>query len=60
MQQSAFATLLNVREGAPCPGTGLVSGCAAGYHPERSYLDLQLAAATYYVQIDGYAGQLGP
>ena len=31
-----------------------------GYDAERSYLDLELPAATYYIQIDGYNGQLGP
>ena len=60
MQGSAYSTVLDVREGEPCPGQEVTQGCAAGYYPERSYLDLELAAATYYVQIDGFAGQQGP
>ncbi len=60
MQGSAYATILDVREGEPCPGQEVTQGCAAGYYPARSYLDLELPAATYYVQIDGFAGQQGP
>ncbi len=60
MQGSAYSTLLDVRLGPACPGAELSKACAAGYYPERSFLDLELAAGTYYVQIDGYAGQSGP
>ncbi len=60
MQGSAYATLLNVREGPGCPGMEMPFACAAGFYPERSFLDLELAPATYYVQIDGYNGQDGP
>ncbi|MBW2457434.1 MAG: putative metal-binding motif-containing protein [Deltaproteobacteria bacterium] len=59
MQGSAYATVLDVREGQPCPGQEVAQGCAAGYYPQRSYLDLELPAATYYIQVDGYAGQQG-
>ena len=34
--------------------------CAVGYYAQRSYLDLTLSAGTYFIQIDGYAGQSGP
>jgi len=60
MQGSAYATILDVREGPQCPGNEMLYSCAAGYYPERSFLDLELAAATYFIQIDGYAGQSGP
>jgi hypothetical protein len=60
MQGSAYSTLLDVRLGPACPGVELSKACAAGYYPERSFLDLELTAGTYYVQIDGYAGQSGP
>jgi hypothetical protein len=60
MQGSAYATVLDLREGPSCPGSEITHGCAAGYYPERSYLDLELAAATYYIQVDGFAGQSGP
>jgi hypothetical protein len=60
MMGSAYATLLDVRRGPSCPGTEVAQGCAAGYYPERSFLDLELDAGVYYLQIDGYAGQFGP
>jgi hypothetical protein len=60
MQGSAYSTLLDVRLGPACPGSEVSKACAAGYYPERSFLDLQLAAGTYFIQIDGYAGQFGP
>jgi hypothetical protein len=60
MQGSAYATLLGVRGGGACPGSELPMGCAAGYHPERSFLDLELPAGTFYLVVDGYAGQAGP
>ena len=59
MQGSAYATLLNIREGSPCPGNEVLGACAAGYYPSRSYLDVTLPAATYTLQIDGYSGQSG-
>jgi hypothetical protein len=59
MAGSGYATMLSVRTGAVCPGTELPLACAAGYQPERSYLDLDLDPGDYYVQVDGYAGALG-
>jgi hypothetical protein len=60
MQGSAYATVLDVREGPACPGMEMPLSCAAGFFPERSFLDLELAPSTYFIQIDGYAGQSGP
>jgi hypothetical protein len=60
MMGSSYSTLLDVRKGPDCPGTEVLDGCAAGYYQQRSYLDLTLGAGTYFVQIDGYAGQAGP
>jgi hypothetical protein len=59
MRGSDFDTLLNVRRGSECPGEELVGGCAVGVADDQSFLDLELAAGTYYLQIDGYAGALG-
>ncbi|HEX3850940.1 MAG TPA: putative metal-binding motif-containing protein [Polyangiaceae bacterium] len=59
MAGSSYATMLSVRSGATCPGTELSLACAAGYQPERSYLDLDLDPGDYYVQVDGYAGAFG-
>ncbi|MEM1028922.1 MAG: putative metal-binding motif-containing protein [Myxococcota bacterium] len=61
MQGSGYTTLLAVKEGpSPCPGTQVPNGCAAGFSPERSFLDLELAPNTYYVVVDGFAGNAGP
>ena len=59
MSGSAFATVLDVREGPGCPGTEVPMACAAGYGTGRSYLDVQLGAGTYYLQIDGFALDAG-
>lgn len=60
MQGSGYQTLLNVRRGPDCPGTEVPRGCAAGYVPGRSYLDLELDAGEYFVQVDGYNRDSGP
>ncbi len=60
MMGSGYATLLDVRQGPDCPGTEVAGGCAAGYHAERSFLDLELAAGTYFIQVDGFATAFGP
>jgi len=59
MQGSAYKTMLSVREGQFCPGAELQLACAPGYWPTRSYLDLDLQAGHYFVQIDGYDGDAG-
>lgn len=60
MMGSSYSTLLDVRKGPDCPGTEVLLACAAGYYVQRSFLDLTLDAGTYFIQIDGYAGQSGP
>jgi hypothetical protein len=59
MAGSDYSTMLSVRSGTSCPGTELQLACAAGYQPERSYLDLDLDRGDYYVLVDGYAGDSG-
>jgi hypothetical protein len=59
MQGSSYATLLDVRKGDTCPGAEIPRGCSAGYVALRSFLDMTLDAGTYWVQIDGYAGEQG-
>jgi hypothetical protein len=59
MQGSSFATLLDIRNGDSCPGAEVPRGCSAGYMPMRSFLDMTLDAGTYWVQVDGYAGDQG-
>jgi hypothetical protein len=58
MRGSDFETLLNVRRGPACPGDELDGACAVG-GAERSFLDLDLPAGEYFIQIDGYAGASG-
>lgn len=60
MVGSGYSTLLDVRKGPACPGVEVPQGCAAGYVPNRSFLDLELDAGVYYLQIDGYAQDAGP
>jgi hypothetical protein len=57
---SPYRTMLSVRQGQFCPGAELPLACAAGYGPTRSYLDLELGAGEYFVQIDGFGGDSGP
>ncbi len=59
MVGSNYATMLSVRAGTTCPGTELQLACAAGYMPDRSFLELDLDSGDYYVQVDGYAGDSG-
>jgi hypothetical protein len=59
MRGSAYQTLLSVRQGELCPGSELPLACAPGYWSSRSFLDLELQAGDYFVQIDGYNGESG-
>ncbi|HWO14059.1 MAG TPA: hypothetical protein VNN80_31360, partial [Polyangiaceae bacterium] len=59
MRGSDFETLLDVRRGPECPGDEVAGGCAVFSAGDRSFLDLQLSAGRYFVQIDGYAGGTG-
>jgi hypothetical protein len=60
MEGSGYNTILDIRQGPSCPGTEIPSGCTVGLPPFRSYLDLELAAGTYYIQVDGYELASGP
>ena len=59
MRGSVHRTLLNIRKGPGCPGSEIVGACSVGYYDQRSFLDLQLDAGMYYVQVDGYFGESG-
>ena len=54
MDGSTYSTVLDVRSGLTCPGTEVPDACYAGPTGTRSFLDLKLAAGTYYLQIDGF------
>lgn len=60
MTGSTMTTLLNLRKGAACPGIEIPDTCNVGGGPNRSFLDITLDAGTYWVQVDGYAGSVGP
>lgn len=59
MRGSDFDTLLDIRRGPACPGDEVPSACAVFSSGDRSFLDLDLPAGDYFVQIDGYAGASG-
>ena len=59
MRGSDFDTLLDVRRGPDCPGQEVLQACSVGVADDRSFLDLNLPAGEYFLQIDGYAGALG-
>jgi hypothetical protein len=59
MRGSGFDTLLDVRRGPSCPGEEVERACAVFSAGDRSFLDLDLPAGEYFVQIDGYAGASG-
>ncbi len=60
MTGSSYETILDVRKGTTCPGTEVPVGCTASFNPSSpSYLDLDLDAGTYFVQIDGLMGAVG-
>jgi hypothetical protein len=58
MRGSDFDTLLNVRQGPGCPGEEVARACSV-ISGERSFLDVNLPAGEYFVQVDGYAGAFG-
>ncbi|MFO0550112.1 MAG: hypothetical protein U0271_17090 [Polyangiaceae bacterium] len=57
---SGYDVLLDVRKGPSCPGTEVPLGCSATISGIRPYLDLTLQPGTYFVQIDGLSGAVGP
>ena len=59
MNGSGYTTILDIREGAVCPGTEVMSACYVGFDAVKSFLDLTLTSGTYWVQIDGYNGDRG-
>jgi hypothetical protein len=59
MSGSVFTTVLDIRQGATCPGSEVANGCYAGFGASKSFLDLRLDPGTYWVQLDGYAGDYG-
>jgi hypothetical protein len=59
MEGSLYRTILDVRQGAICPGTPVTGACYVGFYSQKSFLDLELQAGTYWMIIDGFAGEAG-
>ncbi len=60
MSGSGYNTMLSVRQGPSCPGVEVPLACTAAISGVASFLDLELEAGTYFVQIDGLASATGP
>lgn len=61
MSGSFYTTILDVRQGATCAAaTEVPNACYVGFGASKSFLDLTLAAGTYWLQMDGYNGDRGP
>jgi hypothetical protein len=56
---SDYDTLLVVRDASSCPGGEIFGTCSRGRGSARSYLDVELDAGSYTLQIDGYNGVSG-
>jgi hypothetical protein len=56
---SDYDTLLVVRDASSCPGGEIFGTCSLGRGSTRSFLDVELDAGSYFLQIDGYNGVSG-
>ncbi len=56
---SDYDTLLVLRNASSCPGSEISGTCMPGYETSRSFLDVELDAGTYLLQIDGWNGASG-
>jgi hypothetical protein len=60
MSGTSYDALLDVRRGPDCPGVEVPLGCTvASGGAGAPYLDLELEAGSYFVQIDGRGGETG-
>ncbi len=59
MSGSTYRTLLDLRQGASCPGTEIPGACHYGPLGDPSFLDTTLGAGTHWVQVDGYGSASG-
>jgi hypothetical protein len=59
MAGSAYTTLLDVRQGPACPGMPVGGGCYVGFSAQRSFLDIELPAGSYWLLVGGYDGAKG-
>jgi hypothetical protein len=59
MEGSQYETILDVLQGPGCPGAPVTNACYVGFSAQRSFLDLQLGAGSYFIVISGYVGNKG-
>ncbi len=61
---SGYPVLLDLRKGPECPGAEVPEACAVsaqfGNTAFLAFLDLTLDPGDYFLQVDGYAGSVGP
>jgi len=59
MANSSFETLLELRQGPSCPGDPVNNACYVGFGAQRSFLDIELPAGSYWIYASGYNGADG-
>jgi hypothetical protein len=59
MGGSGYSTLLDLRTGLSCPGGEVAGACHVGFTESRSFLEVVLDPATYFVTVDGYGSEAG-
>ena len=59
MEGSSYETLLELRQGPSCPGDPVNNGCYVGFGAQRSFLDIELTAGSYWIYAAGYNGADG-
>jgi hypothetical protein len=59
MSGTEYNSLIDIRQGEPCPGQPVQYACNPSFSAGRAFLDVNLGAGTYYVVIDGFNGATG-
>ena len=54
LSATGYTPILEIQKGATCPAQLIKGACHVGFQSNKSFLDLDLDAGTYYVFIDGY------
>lgn len=59
MSGTSYDALLDIRRGPDCPGVEVALACTVQAGDSAPYLDLDLEAGSYFVQVDGRGGDTG-
>ena len=59
MSGSEYNSLIDIRQGEPCPGVAVTDACNPSFSAGRAFLDVNLNPGTYFILIDGYSGAVG-